>query len=72
MREQQAFNERPGLLQDHIVLETLDKLAPTVVAVMILFAVVNVPVFLKLGGLAPWTDVSVGLCRNFSLRRCAV
>ena len=25
---------------------------------MILFAVVNMPVFLEFGGLAPWTDVS--------------
>ena len=40
------------------MLTALDKLASTVVAVMILFAVVNVPVFLKLGGLALWTDIS--------------
>jgi hypothetical protein len=26
--------------------------------VMILFAIINVPIFLKLGGLAPRTDVS--------------
>jgi hypothetical protein len=40
------------------LLEALDKLASTVVAVMIVFAVVNVPVFLKLWGLALWADVS--------------
>jgi hypothetical protein len=40
------------------LLETLDKLAPTVVAVMILFAVMNVTIFLVLGGLAPRTHVS--------------
>jgi len=40
------------------LLKALDELASTVIAVMILFAVVNVPVFLKLWGLALWTDVS--------------
>ena len=40
------------------MLAALDELASAVVAVMVLFAVMNVPVFLKLGGLAPWTDVS--------------
>jgi hypothetical protein len=40
------------------LLAALDKLASTVVAVMILFAIVNVSVFLKFGGLAPGTDVS--------------
>jgi hypothetical protein len=40
------------------LLEALDELPPTVVAVMILFAIVNVAIFLELGGLALWTDVS--------------
>ena len=40
------------------MLEALDKLAPTVVAVMVLFAMVHVAIFLQLGRLAPWTDVS--------------
>jgi hypothetical protein len=39
------------VLCDEVVLETLDKLASTVVAVMILFAIVNVPIFLYLGDL---------------------
>ena len=55
---QQAFDERPCVLRDEVLLEALDKLAPTVVAVMILFAVVNVTVFLILGGLTPWAHVS--------------
>ncbi len=38
--------------------EAVDKLTPTVVALMVLFAVVNVTVFLVLGGLTPWADVS--------------
>ena len=36
----------------------LAELAATVMAVMILFAIVNVSVFLKLGGLTPWADIS--------------
>jgi hypothetical protein len=40
------------------LLEALDELAPTVVALMILFAGMNVPIFLGLGRLAPWTHVS--------------
>jgi hypothetical protein len=38
--------------------EAVDKLTAAVVAVMVLFAVVNVAVFLVLGGLAPRADVS--------------
>jgi hypothetical protein len=56
--DKQAFNERTLFSRDEVLLEALHALAPTVVAVMVLFAAVNVPVFLKLGGLAPWTDVS--------------
>ena len=55
--EQQAFDETTLVLRDEVVLVALDKLASTVVAVMILFAVVNVAVLLKLGGLTLWTDV---------------
>jgi len=40
------------------LLAALDELAPTVVAVMVLFAVMNVPIFLVFGGLAPWAYVS--------------
>ena len=49
---------RPLVLRDEVLLEALDELASTVVAVMVLFAVMNVTIFLILGGLAPWTDVS--------------
>ena len=55
---QQAFDQAPLISGDEVLLAALDKLAPTVVAVMVLFAVMNVPVFLKLGGLAPWADIS--------------
>src|SRR5207237_10217818 len=55
---QQALNEPTLVFCDEVLLETLDELPPTVVAVMILFAIVNVAIFLKFGGLAPWTDVS--------------
>ena len=55
---QQAFDETTLVLRDEVLLEALDELASTVVAVMILFAVVNVTIFLILGGLAPWTHVS--------------
>jgi hypothetical protein len=53
-----VFDEAPLVLREEVLLAALDKLASTIVAVMILFAVVNVPIFLKLGGLALWTDVS--------------
>ena len=56
--QQRAFDQSPSIIRDKILVEALDKLASTAVAVMILFAVVNMPVFLKLGGLAPRTDVS--------------
>jgi hypothetical protein len=55
---QQAFNKTTLVIGDEVLLAALDKLAPTVVAVMVLFAIVNVAIFLKLGGLALWTDVS--------------
>ena len=37
--------------RDEVLLAALDELAPPVVAVMVLFAVMNVPVFLYLGDL---------------------
>ena len=40
------------------MLETIDKLAATVLALMILFAVVNVAVLLIFGGLSTRTDIS--------------
>jgi hypothetical protein len=56
--EQQAFDETTLVLCDEVWLAALDALASAVVAMMVLCAVVNVTIFLKLGGLAPWTDVS--------------
>ena len=55
---QQAFDERPLFLRDKVWLEALDELASTVVAVVILLPVVNVPIFLILGGLALRTHIS--------------
>jgi hypothetical protein len=43
------FNEAPLVLRDEVLLTALDELTPTVVAVMVLFAVMNVTIFLKLG-----------------------
>jgi hypothetical protein len=45
----QAFDESPSVVRDKILLQALDKLASTVVALMILFALVNVSIFLILG-----------------------
>src|SRR5262245_7014533 len=56
--QQQAFDERTLVLRDEVLFKTVDKLPSAVVVVMTLFAVVNVPIFLKLEGLAPGTDVS--------------
>jgi hypothetical protein len=54
----QTFDEALLVSRDEVLLAALDKQASTIMAVMVLFAVMNVTVFLKLGGLAPWTDVS--------------
>jgi hypothetical protein len=43
---QQAFNQRSGVLRDESLLKSYDKLAPTVLASMVLFAVVDVTIFL--------------------------
>jgi len=55
---QQAFDKTALVLRDEVLLTALDELASTVVAVMILFAIMNVPVFLILGGLTRWTHFS--------------
>jgi hypothetical protein len=46
---QQAFDERPCVLRDEVLFETVDKLPSTLLALMILFAVVNATVSLVLG-----------------------
>jgi hypothetical protein len=51
--------DKPALgLRDEIWLAALDALASRVVAMMVLFAIVNVTIFLVFGGLAPRTHVS--------------
>jgi len=45
---QHAFDETTLFIRDEVLLEALDELAATVVAWMILFAVVNVTIFLIL------------------------
>jgi hypothetical protein len=47
--QQQAFDERPLVLRNKILFAALNELAATVVALVILFAIVNVPIFLVLG-----------------------
>ena len=55
---QQAFNQGPCVIRDEILFEALDELASAVLALMVLFTVVNVAIFLVLGRLTPWTQVS--------------
>jgi hypothetical protein len=45
----QAFDECTPFIRDEVLLEALDKLASTVVAVMVLFAIMNVTIFLVPG-----------------------
>jgi hypothetical protein len=47
--QKQAFDESPSVVRDTILLPALDKLASTVVTVMVLFAVMNVSIFLIFG-----------------------
>ena len=56
--EQQAFDETTLVLRDEVLLAALDKLTTTVVAMMVLLAIVDVPIFLILGGLASRTHIS--------------
>jgi hypothetical protein len=55
---QQTFDEAPLFSRNEVLLAALAKLASTIMTVMVLFTSMSVTVFLKLGGLAPWTDVS--------------
>lgn len=55
---QQAFDERTCVICDEVLFEAVDKLTAAVVAVMVLFAVMNMAVFLVLGRLTPWTHIS--------------
>src|SRR4029453_935615 len=54
----QPFDKTALVLRDEILLTALDEWASTVVAMMVLFAIVNVTIFLVFGGLASRTHVS--------------
>ena len=47
--QQQALDQNSCFLRDEVLLEALDKLTATVLALMVLLAIVNVTVFLELG-----------------------
>jgi hypothetical protein len=47
--QQQALDQNSCFLRDAVLLEALDKLTATVLALMVLLAIVNVTVFLELG-----------------------
>jgi len=49
--QQQTLDQSSCVIRDDLLLEALDKLTATVLALIILFAVVNVPVCLILGDL---------------------
>jgi hypothetical protein len=56
--DQQAFDQPPCVNRDEVLFEAVDKLTAAVVALMVLFAVVDVAIFLVFGRLAPRTHVS--------------
>ena len=56
---QQPFDKTTLVSGDKILLKALDELPPTVVAVMILFTIMNVAILLKLGGLALWKTARI-------------
>jgi hypothetical protein len=56
--QQEALDQDALLGRDAIGRAVLDALVSTVVAVMMVFAVVHVPVCLTLGRLAVWTHIS--------------
>jgi hypothetical protein len=53
-----GVHEAACFIRDEILFEAIDKPAATVLALVVLFAVVNVTVFLVFGGLASWADVA--------------
>jgi hypothetical protein len=48
----------PGVSRDEVLFEAVDKLTAAGMALMVLFAVVDVAIFLVLGRLTPWTHIS--------------
>jgi hypothetical protein len=55
---QPAFDQRSGVSRDAVLCEAVDKLTAAVMALMVLFAVVDVAIVLVLGRLTPWTHIS--------------
>jgi hypothetical protein len=55
---QQAFDKSPSSVRDEILLAALDELASTVLALVVLLAVMNVTIFLMLEGLTPRAHLS--------------
>jgi hypothetical protein len=53
-----VFDERSCISRDEILVEAVDKLTAAVMALMVLFAVVDVAIFLVPGRLTPWTLIS--------------
>lgn len=53
-----SLNEAPRVIQDEVRRDTVDTLAATVLALVVLCAVVEVPIFLRLGGLATQADLA--------------
>jgi hypothetical protein len=58
--QEQAFHQAASTFINHAVLGVQDELSATVLAAMILFAVVNMAVFLVLRGCTRWTCLSDG------------
>jgi hypothetical protein len=50
-------HQRSGIIRDEVLFEAVDKLTAAGMALMVLFAVVDVAIFLVLGRLTPWTHV---------------
>jgi hypothetical protein len=55
---QQVFDERSCVSRDEVLCEAVDKLTAAVMALMVLFAVVDVAIFLMLRRLTPRTLIS--------------
>jgi hypothetical protein len=55
---QQVFDECSYVSRDEVLFEAVDKLTAAVMALMVLFAVVDVAIFLVLRRLTPWTHIS--------------
>ncbi len=56
--EHQALNKATRVIRDEVLLEAIDKLTATVLALVVLFAGVNVTILLLFGGRATRTDIS--------------